>query len=124
MKKHATSPTHTRGPWRVCISTNKDVYGSQEHFAVQQHPETGTGVIVADIETGFGKKVSKANADLIAAAPEMLQRLRELVEDLEGAKQLMLEGGENDSWMRTADGWDCLIDGTNKLIAKAAGKAA
>lgn len=67
----AQPATHTPGPWTAEPDAEDD------GFWQVWHDEGGTGFAVA---CGIG---SKANAHLIAAAPEMLALLRELV-DIEG----------------------------------------
>jgi hypothetical protein len=71
----------------------------------------------------IAQRCVKEEAELFAAAPTLLARLKILLEDLRGAKELMLFGPYvGDSWMVTADGWDSLIESTEKDIAEAEGR--
>src|SRR2546430_1728915 len=55
---------------RICQSVNPDVYGGQDHLAIQTNPEMGSGIIVADIET---TAEAEAYVDLFATAPDLLR---------------------------------------------------
>jgi hypothetical protein len=101
-----TSQAHNPGPW---------------HFA-KDHSDR-----CLYVEDMHGQRVAfpygpVANARLIAAAPKLLQRLKDLLEDLRGAKELVLSHATSDSWMVTQDGWDSLIRPTAHLIAEAEGR--
>ena len=59
---------HTKGPW-TCSQVAHYIYPNEKHF------------IVADnTDTYIGEANTKANARLIAAAPEMLEYLKDLEE--------------------------------------------
>lgn len=80
---------------------------------------------VCDLDTDYNKDEMlpyderQANALLIVNAPKMLQRLKDLVEELKAAKELMLDGTYDDSWMTTEDGWDSMINETEAVIKEA-----
>lgn len=71
---------------------------------------------IATIERRATADEWEANARLIRAAPELLRELASLLEELDGAKELILSQCESDSWMVTEDGWDALIGPRRKLI--------
>lgn len=71
----AKAPGHTPGPWWDTQSYCKEIYGLESHEAVQ-----ADGRLVADICPCGDDEVAKANARLIAAAPELLEHLEWLVE--------------------------------------------
>lgn len=74
MKTH--THTHTPGPWSASINS-QPLYTSAEIYG----PPNGFGM-VAEIRASFGPDDEKmANARLIAAAPELLQALKELCAD-------------------------------------------
>lgn len=68
--------THTPGPWGA-ISDGKII------------TMTGARVVIGLIKGGFGHEVQEANAHLIAAAPELLAALYELI----NARDYTLEHG-------------------------------
>jgi hypothetical protein len=65
---------HTPGPWKLRLGT-----GVQYDYII----ETKAGALVAAYPhySGATKKATKANARLIAAAPEMLEALQRLYKD-------------------------------------------
>lgn len=73
-------PKHTRGPWYVgamndalfIINQQPSPSGSD---APVDTPHFGLKVI-AKVESGMGFEVDKANADLLAAAPDLLSACR------------------------------------------------
>jgi len=99
------SSAHTQEPW-VLDEAEMTIAASEGKRPICRVFSNGTGREHEDL----------ANARLIAAAPKLLQRLKSVNEDLEGAKELMLLGGASDSWMFTEDGWDALIGGTERLV--------
>lgn len=90
---------HTKGPWKILKNLLNDHIwiGPAEDVSVCEVRNGGTGK-----EYG-GKNTEKANAALIAAAPELLQCLKETVDLLEMS--------------------DIRRDEYNKIIAKAEGNA-
>jgi len=71
----AQSPAHTPGPWHVSESENAAVYNGEKHWAILPNPQTTHGQVIADIETICPE--ADASARLIAAAPDLLQRLKD-----------------------------------------------
>ena len=65
---------HTPGPWKVREPDH--FVDGLAHMVVSEHPQEGYWHI-AEIGTHNGRKESEANARLIAAAPEMLEALKE-----------------------------------------------
>jgi hypothetical protein len=100
-----TPPAHTPPPWTVEHWLDSNGWPIYQLAEVHETPAQ-----------------AEANAHLITAAPKMLVRLESLLEDLEGAKELMLSHMESDSWMVTEDGWDALIKPTRALITEAKGR--
>ena len=124
MTTKKTSAAYTPGPWGFIAEPW--LFGGTPTVAA----EAGKGLILTTI-THVGKGDypgqlgdPRADARLMAAAPELLQQLKNLLEDLRGAKELMLSSCESDSWMVTAAGWDSLIHATERVIDKTYGNAA
>lgn len=80
MPNASTSQAHTPGPWIVSTSSNAHVYDGEQHLVILSHPEESTAQIIADLET---MPESRANASLIAIAPELLEVLTDVFESLE-----------------------------------------
>lgn len=66
----ATKATHTPGPWRIC-----DKPGDFTHHIVGPEPE---GIRLAEVEWQC-RDNWKANARLVAAAPQLLEALEAMV---------------------------------------------
>jgi len=109
MAKDSTSPAHTAGPWFISYSENPDVYRGQEHLMIVDEP---THTCVADIET---KTEAEANACLIAAAPELLERAKMSLADAEEA----LAHPEKVAGYN----WQSIADDIRMIIAKAEGRS-
>src|SRR5438067_2262202 len=77
MQPSNTAPAFTKEPWLISESTNPAVYGGERHLVILSHPDDGTGKIIADLET---LPEAKANAEVIARAPQLLQSLERLTE--------------------------------------------
>ena len=90
---------HTPGPWKVWES------------------DGGERLVDADDDDSRIAILRGSDADgrLIAAAPELLAALNDLM-DLYGIGQLVIEG-------EPADGFDPVVDAAFKAIAKAEGRA-
>lgn len=75
-----TKAAHTPGPWIVCETEQQDAVLSieQDRMAITDEPS-----IVADVDLcgdGISQSIGRANARLIAAAPELLAACQELLE--------------------------------------------
>ena len=78
---------HTPAPWSVGYTNPKDYGGGIIHFYSPVHVGTGTtkGNVIATVGMGgdgatdASAAAVKANAHLIAAAPDMLEAVRELL---------------------------------------------
>lgn len=77
---------HTKGPWIATVSVG-DRNGWDNPKQVVQIEADG-GVLIAHYETSYMEypcdEANKANASLIAAAPELLTALLAMVEEFEG----------------------------------------
>ena len=73
---------HTPGPWKLRLGT-----GVQYDYII----ETKAGALVAAYPhySGATKKVTKANARLIAAAPDLLEALNALLDDVGRANSML-----------------------------------
>ena len=97
---------HTQGPWKVSKSDEQGreylcIGAASQHVATVPHPRSKK---ITELE--------KANAALIAAAPDMYQALKELLEHIEWTRrQAGLVAGPNDCTIRA-----------NAALAKAEGK--
>ena len=91
-------PAHTEGPWKV---NREDVLADNKHETL--------------IATVFEENARwKANARLIAAAPDLLEACQGCLQDAEDA----LSG----DWEPSDDGWKSIIDHLTSVIGKAQGK--
>ena len=99
---------HTPGPWT--IDSEGNLYGN-------------IGIIrpyIGNLCDDYNDEQSKANARLIAAAPELLAALKCALADLEGSLQA------HEQMDRLAHDWDAhkqSIDEASAAIAKAEGRA-
>jgi len=87
----------TTGPWHLTVSENPGVYGGEKHFAIIADHQTSNGQILADVET---LPEAKANATLMAAAPELLNALENLLRqtvDMDLAHGIGLTEGEQEA---------------------------
>lgn len=79
-----TQPNHTPGPWRIG-DAGTTVFGPKD----PEHPAPVTVMTSPPVSPRVGFDERKANIRLIAAAPEMLEALEELLK----AASPHLEGG-------------------------------
>lgn len=104
------TPTHTSGPWHVDLKTISDVESSKGTIAIAIRRsasytiESGHG-LVADIP----REEARANAQLIASAPELLSALKSIM----GCRRSGLEKKEESAKWEFA----------KTAIAKAEGRA-
>lgn len=109
MNRKATSPAHTAGPWAVTHFENETQVFARNRMIAGQLFDPENEPTLEELE---------ANARLIAAAPELLEALKTLREDMR-----MLRDGE---WLPESDGEACnaSIDLADEAIAKAYAPAA
>lgn len=69
---------HTKGPWKVSTGY---IFGDQENL---MRDWNGDNPLICSLFTHISEENTKANAKLIAAAPEMLQVLKETFDILDG----------------------------------------
>lgn len=99
---------HTPGPWTV-----SDELTTDKHFVIDLGPNVSGCILIERHREGFDAS-DEANARLIAAAPGMLDGLKQAV------KQIA------DDWASTStplDGHRALIDKLDAIIAKAEGRS-
>lgn len=97
---------HTPGPWRLS--------GHSEDSPEKLSVEDGNGYFIAEVDFGLAQK---ANARLIAAAPELLEALKELVKANEDHNESVSKViGELPGWK------DSYLDKARSAIAKALGE--
>jgi hypothetical protein len=101
MQNASTSPAHTAGPWFV------DRQSPYSAICIKPIP----GKIVCDIEGADAE--AEANASLIAAAPELLEYCKMLLEDVERMAEDFEIGREWD--------WSLTEQNLKAVIAKAEG---
>ena len=89
---------HTPGPWRVDCS-EADFAGPEEGFV----PVDGCGCCNSPWIMGDSVEERNANARLIAAAPDLLRELKDLIKQIEAFAQ---EQGEADFY--TGDAYDAI----------------
>ena len=89
-EENTQSSKHTPGPWSATMQTNS--FGPNGRFSICRDTDDAERTLICEMPhsstTGLSSlKTRAANADLIAAAPEMLEALKRLVdavENLEG----------------------------------------
>lgn len=74
---------HTPGPWDTSLSTRT----THAHYVGKRAPN-GSLDMVCDLTDSCFPHNAKANARLIAAAPELLEELKNLVDDIETGEHL------------------------------------
>lgn len=78
--------THTPGPWRYQLSRVDDTYPVRRSFGyIKTDGHKPSWRIAAILDAGSSPEIeADANGRFIAAAPEMLEALRALVEEASG----------------------------------------
>lgn len=94
---HEMKPSHTPGPWKAL-----------------DFDEETTIVYDKNMVVVVPKLINKANARLIAAAPEMLTTIKTLLASCQEA----LSG----EWDRTDEGFEAMVSSCEEIISKAEGK--
>lgn len=96
---------YTSGPWVVdpAVRQGFTVYAPKERFIVGTQDEEGR----------YGAIESEANARLIAAAPDLLEALKDLLDEAEWLRREY-------SHDRERDGWDALEEDPCFTVARAA----
>lgn len=105
-----TEQKHTPGPWRV----------GDGSFVIGNHP--APGITGSDDVHHYGghlicESVSQANARLIAAAPDLLEALKDI---LSGWRYIRQDAAHQSIY---GVGWDRAQQAAEAAIAKAEGKA-
>lgn len=84
---------HTPGPWQVGMAF--DNYGATE-IAIEHMTTAGNLIIAVALD---GLQGQDANARLIAAAPDLLEALKGLHDDIMDYIRLNSLGAENNHWL-------------------------
>ncbi len=115
---------HTPGPWEMGVKCDEhssyfdcdiNIYPPKAKDGEYQY--SGPIAVVA-----VNSDVDDANARLIAAAPEMLEALRELLTDMVIAQGNMRNAAKRDSsWEGCAEAIQPRVDAARAAIAKAKG---
>ena len=71
IKRENAKDKHTPGPWEL-EEWNSD-YGATGDFSIYQSMQKGCRMPIASVQQPFNGKRTKANARLIAAAPDLLE---------------------------------------------------
>ena len=116
---------HTQGPWKVKLKPRKwnptMCCPESEVWAIKGPDKKHSPVAMVRVEglgLGPSKAVRKANANLIAAAPDLLAALEAVIEDLEGGIAQADEEGASQDWLEDANN---RLDAAKAAIAKATG---
>jgi hypothetical protein len=117
---------HTQGPWKVKFQDT--IWGrapnwehTHSHWVIKGPDKKHSPVaLIRDAGYGMGPSmaVRKANATLIAAAPDLLAALEAVIEDLEGGIAQADEEGASQDWLEDANN---RLDAAKAAIAKATG---
>jgi len=110
-----TAATHTPGPWRIGEALRGYDFGIVKPIA--------TGVIgIADIPAGLHHGEADANARLIAAAPELLDALRTILQGFtDGVFVRDLTHDAESDWARRLVPFITALNRAQAAIAKAEG---
>ena len=111
-----SAPQWTPGPWKVCRAQPQEIgFDAPDRWrTVATAPAAGLGN--AD---GAALTEAKANARLIASAPELAEALRNLADYAHGQSF----GGECDVCGETPFAADCVVGTALAALAKAEGRA-
>jgi hypothetical protein len=72
---------HTPGPWTIKVDKNQyDTFFNEEVYAIYSKPNADTNILICDAGA-IEYDENKANAKLIAAAPEMFEMLEHILSD-------------------------------------------
>jgi len=121
MSTHPTYPTHTPGPWTLFERDRVTQYGATD--------EVGPFVVgvaeitIVEIQDDGEPGVARADAQLIAAAPELLAACEALLPLARAGVGPMLADSHPEEMAGHGDGLEALIDATVDAIAKARGGA-
>jgi len=97
---------HTQGPWRVKLQQRMawDKY-VPEHWVIKGPDSKHSPIALirtAGLGAGPSMAVRKANATLIAAAPDLLEALEAVIDDLEGYIAEAVDHCASKEWLREA----------------------
>jgi hypothetical protein len=118
---------HTQGPWKVKFQESRRDAASytdkywHDQWVIKGPDKKHSPVAMVRVEglgLGPSKAVRKANANLIAAAPDLLAALEAVIEDLEGGIAQADEEGASQDWLEDANN---RLDAAKAAIAKATG---
>jgi len=95
---------HTPGPWKVEERTKRGTYGQPVKGCATSISVSANTVLFhcAVIADGSNLETAKANAALIAAAPELLAALEALYALVQGESPSLLEDDHHDEMIRAA----------------------
>jgi hypothetical protein len=116
---------HTQGPWTVKLKPRKwnptMCCPEKEMWVIKGPDIKHSPVAVVRVEglgLGPSKAVRKANARLIAAAPDLLEALEAVIDDLEGGIAQADDEGASQDWLEDANN---RLDAAKAAITKAKG---
>ncbi len=111
---------HTPGPW---IAAQSDPAEGCDVWWITACPAANQEKEIATVPGGYPHERHEANASLIAAAPELLEALRELLTDMVIAQGNMRKAAKRDpAWEGCAEIIQPRVDAARAAIAKAEGK--
>lgn len=107
--------THTPGPWKISSTQRNKRLGQDESFILTDRPYPN-GACVAIVREGelFGEL--EGNANLIAAAPDLLTQLKEAAQMLNYLTPEQFDDADHEA------NWARMLEGIDKAIAKAEGR--
>lgn len=101
---------HTPGPWRLTESILED---GRPFFSIAGADRVDLGYLSLR-----SAEELTANARLIAAAPDLLEALEAVIDDLSGGIQDCIDNGGSEAWISEAD---TRLKNARAAIAKARG---
>lgn len=93
-----TEPKFTPGPWHIGYGKTVESLGGGDFFAIGLKTDPDWTAICLLSPADSVSNIDKANAHLIAAAPDLYEALDGLLADITEYQEINFLGGENNHW--------------------------